>query len=355
MQQEKHRGLITNMPVIAVCAAALSLFSIGASACGLTISTDFTLEKDLVGCAGDGIVVTGNDLTIDLNGHSILGLRKERTSGIRLSGVSGVTIENGTVASFERGIYLTNSKNVTVNQVAVNANRYEGLMAYQSSGVSVVDSSFANNTRAGIWIYDSDAELIGNLGLDNPNRTFYLSGGQVALSENVARGGAYYSAFTIANGYVPANYSFGGNLVEDVIGAGYLIAWGFGGNVTDMGGNRANNTGSVACWTEDGVSCPLDLTADSTGPVCGDGICDAEESVYSCIYDCGLPPTEFCGDGIDNDGDEDVDCEDAEDCALDPLCEPAPVCGPPGAECSADDECCSESCRTSGRKAFTCR
>lgn len=357
IQFTQHKRLISNALAVAAFATAASLYPIGVFACGLTISTNFTLEKDLVGCAGDGIVVTGDNLTIDLDGHSILGLRKERTAGIRLSGVSGVTIENGTVASFERGIYLTNTKDVIVDRVAVNANRYEGLMAYQSSAVSVVDSSFANNTRAAIWIYDSDAELIRNLGLDNPNRTFYLSGGQVTLSENVVRGGSYYSAFTVADGYIPVDYKFGDNLVEDVIGAGYLFAWGFGGSVTDLGGNRAKNTGSVACWTEEGVSCPLDLTADSTGPVCGDGICEAEESVFSCTYDCGLPPAESCGDGIDNDGDSAVDCDDAEDCALNPICEPAPFCGPPSAACSTDDDCCSRICRTSasGNTANSCR
>lgn len=341
---------------VAILAAVVNLVPAGAFACDLTITGDFTLYDDLIGCAGDGIVVVANDVTIDLNGHSILGLRQERTAGIRANGVRGLTIKNGTIGGFERGIYLYNTANPSVREVVVNASRYEGLLAYQSSGVSVVDSTFSNNVRSAIWIYDSDAELIGNLALNNPNRTFYLSGGRVLMSENVARGGAYYSAYTAANGYTPSIYTFGDNLAEDITGVGYLFAWGFSGTVIDLGGNRAVDTGGVACWTEDGVTCPLDLNAGSTWPICGDGVCDDEESVCTCSFDCGLPPAETCDDGFDNDCDGFIDCGDAADCALDPICDPAPLCQPSGALCSLNSDCCSEVCRTNanGNKAGTC-
>src|SRR5262249_37998522 len=53
-----------------------------------------------------------------------------------------------------------------------------------------------------------------------------------------------------------------------------------------------------------------------TTDVCAGGVCQAHP-----IEGCGA---EVCNDGIDNDGDGKIDCQD-EDCAKDPACVPAPV------------------------------
>lgn len=90
---------------------------------------------------------------------------------------------------------------------------------------------------------------------------------------------------------------------------------------------------------EDGLSCELDC---GTPLVCGDGVCSMPaEDVCSCSADCGAPPTEICNNGIDDDCDLFVDCSDP-DCSGDPSC---PSCGPVGASCTSDGECCSNKCR----------
>ena len=355
----RDNDLARFVSAVAALVVLLSASPPPAFSCGLTLTESTKLNGDLVGCAGDGIIVAADNVTIDLNGYSIVGFRNERTAGIRAKGVSNLTIRNGTVAAFERGVYLYDTENVSISGVQVNANRYEGLLAYSSTAVRVLDSVFTNNARSGVWIYDTEAELLGNLGLDNPNRSFYLSGGRVTMSDNVARGGAYYSAFTFADGYTSSTYLVGNNLAEGVIGVGYLFAWGFSGSVLDQGGNRAVNVGGAACWTQEGLPCPLDLSANSSAPVCGNGLCEAGETVCSCMSDCGVPPVEICGDGVDNDCDGAIDCEDL-DCALDEICYTVPVpvpdeCKPPGAACDTDSTCCSGHCWISGRRADTCR
>ncbi len=80
-------------------------------------------------------------------------------------------------------------------------------------------------------------------------------------------------------------------------------------------------------------------------PFCGDGTCDASagEDQCSCSTDCGEPPsTETeCSDGLDNDCDGLIDGDDP-DC---------PTCAPKGASCTTDAECCSNKCRgPSGRQ-----
>ena len=78
---------------------------------------------------------------------------------------------------------------------------------------------------------------------------------------------------------------------------------------------------------------------DSDTPVvredCGDGIDNDGDELVDCedLVDCGDAPecaplpTEICDDGIDNDGDELADCED-DDCFADPGCgaPPAEIC-----------------------------
>jgi hypothetical protein len=79
--------------------------------------------------------------------------------------------------------------------------------------------------------------------------------------------------------------------------------------LTTIAGCRPCKT---AADCDDGNACTTD--------VCAAGVCQARP-----IAGCGV---ELCNDGIDNDGDGKIDCQD-EDCAKDPACVHAPVeiCG----------------------------
>ena len=41
--------------------------------CGDTITADTTLDRDLTGCPSNGIIIGADDITLDLNGHTISG------------------------------------------------------------------------------------------------------------------------------------------------------------------------------------------------------------------------------------------------------------------------------------------
>jgi nitrous oxidase accessory protein NosD len=94
-----------------VLAAAIVLALAPASAlathvsCGDTITTDTTLDSDLIDCPGNGVVIGADNITFDLNGHTIDGTS---SSGDGVANVAhlGATIEGGTIQGFSVGVRL---------------------------------------------------------------------------------------------------------------------------------------------------------------------------------------------------------------------------------------------------------
>ena len=105
----------------------------------------------------------------------------------------------------------------------------------------------------------------------------------------------------------------------------------------------------------DAVDNDCDLAIDCADPDCdsdpaccpdadGDGFTDAACGGTDCNDgDPAINPlaNEICTDTVDNDCDGLFDCDD-DDCDLDPVCD---VCGPKGASCVVDADCCSNKCR----------
>jgi hypothetical protein len=90
---------------------------------------------------------------------------------------------------------------------------------------------------------------------------------------------------------------------------------------------------------EDSSNCEIDC---GPPPICGNGACDLGEDQCSCPDDCDMPPsTEVdCSNGIDDDCDNLVDCNDS-DCSDYFNC----TCLPKGSNCDADSDCCNNKCR----------
>jgi parallel beta-helix repeat protein len=74
--------------------------------CGDVITADTKVSNDLKNCPDDGLVVGADDVTLDLNGHTIDGDESGLDSGILIDGHDGVTVKNGTLKQFEDGVSL---------------------------------------------------------------------------------------------------------------------------------------------------------------------------------------------------------------------------------------------------------
>lgn len=99
-----------------------------AGECGGVVTQNLTLTHDVGPCpAGvDGMVVGADNVTVNLNGHSIVGpgpgMDTGANAGIRLTQRSGVTVTGGRVTGFDAGVALIGSSSNTVSKLQVVKN-----------------------------------------------------------------------------------------------------------------------------------------------------------------------------------------------------------------------------------------
>jgi large repetitive protein len=155
--------------------------------CGETITTDTTLANDLTNCPRHGIVIGADDITLDLNGHTIDGddslfepcpEDEPCDAGIANSGIregvpvngegySGVTIKHGFIRDFpEEGVYITHTSANRVTDIDVAAPNSSS----ERAGVILldcrdcrIDHSSTSGLSAGIVVERSrDVEVANN-------------------------------------------------------------------------------------------------------------------------------------------------------------------------------------------------
>jgi parallel beta-helix repeat protein len=131
----------------------------GTVSCGQTVTASTTLTSDLVDCGGSGLVVGADNVTIDLNGHTIDGTnaRKPGTGAIVTKGPhTNVTISNGTVKDFYfNGVALSGRGNVvrkvTMRNIGSGCRQGDqcaALTLANCRGCTLADSDISTAVRA---------------------------------------------------------------------------------------------------------------------------------------------------------------------------------------------------------------
>jgi len=126
--------------------------------CGQTVTQDVRLDSDLVNCAGNGIVIGADGITVDLSGHvvdgTLFGLGND--SGINNDGgYDGVTVKNGTVQEFQFGVLMTESDRSTVSRLTVSDSLSNGIIFIRSNGCLIEKSTGARNAGGSINLLQS--------------------------------------------------------------------------------------------------------------------------------------------------------------------------------------------------------
>ncbi len=91
--------------------------------CGQTITQSTTLDSDVGPCAGTGIRIGADNITLDLGGRTVYGRQAPgEGAGILVDGRTGVTVRNGRVIMFDAGVVLQGGSGHTVTNVVAQDN-----------------------------------------------------------------------------------------------------------------------------------------------------------------------------------------------------------------------------------------
>jgi len=135
--------------------------------CGDTITADTTLDSDLVDCPNNGLLIGADNVTLDLNGHTVTGngkpvkrcRRRELCDvGLLNDGHDGVTVRHGSVRDFAVGVFVGKARHNRVLRVSSSRNFFFGFVIAETARSVVRDSSGSGNAAPegdGIGLFGS--------------------------------------------------------------------------------------------------------------------------------------------------------------------------------------------------------
>jgi parallel beta-helix repeat protein len=167
-------GTLLGLAVTGILAFAGFVASSGAEAasnvsCGDTITTDATLHHNLVNCPNNGIIIGADDVTLDLNYHTVDGDGTPAAGcdpetefcdvGVLNDGHDGVTVVHGSVRQFALGAIVGGAEHNRWLDVSASSSRFSGLVIFDSARSLVQNSSAVRNgvhtDQAGISVFSS--------------------------------------------------------------------------------------------------------------------------------------------------------------------------------------------------------
>jgi parallel beta-helix repeat protein len=182
-----------SLAIFALAAAGLTAF--GASqasashvSCGDEITADTTLDSDLLDCPNNGIVIGADDITLDLNGHSIEGDGSEFAGcnpkkelcdvGVANDGHDGVTVRDGSVRGFGIGVLVGGARENRVLKISSSQHAFFGAVFGGSARSVIRRSSLSRNIAPegdGIGVFGSDRiRIVHNKIRRNPGPGIHL-------------------------------------------------------------------------------------------------------------------------------------------------------------------------------------
>jgi parallel beta-helix repeat protein len=156
--------------------------------CGDTITADTTLDGDLLDCPNNGIVIGADDITLNLNGHTIDGddtlvdpcpEDEFCDVGVANDGHNGVRITNGTMREFAFGVFLFGARANGLSDLSTVENVFSGILLVQTARTKVRGSFTSRNagpdSGVGITLFESHNNTIANnTAVDNAELGIHL-------------------------------------------------------------------------------------------------------------------------------------------------------------------------------------
>jgi large repetitive protein len=267
------KAALSRVLVLALVVAGFTVLGSGQAlashvSCGDTITTNTTLDSDLVNCPNNGIVIGADNITLDLNGHIVDGdgtlvdpcpegescdVGVDNSAGHR-----GVTVEGGSIRQFALGVLVLGAGRNSLRHLSVSRNLFVGIVIGESARTAVERSSITRNgvttQQAGMVLFASrDNRIERNLFSGNGNRGL--------LAADSADGNR------INHNIFANNPEAGVGVVGDRNQVSYNRVVGNGDNIIVVGdGNtitRNKVVDAVGCLAEDGgIGCGFGISLE---------------------------------------------------------------------------------------------
>jgi len=170
--------------------------------CGDTITSDTRLHSDLRDCPGNGIVIGANNITLNLNGHTIdgdgvLGCTELYACDFGVdntAGHHGVTVEDGSIRDFATAIFVLGANDNRLRRLSSSHNVLGGILVIASPGTRIEHNSISANglttDQAGLIVFDSsEIRIEKNSVFDNGDIGMFLIGvGDTRVERNSVSG-----------------------------------------------------------------------------------------------------------------------------------------------------------------------
>jgi parallel beta-helix repeat protein len=199
---------------VALSADAADAHNRAPVSCGAVLTHSVRLTADLTGCAGGGLVIGADRVTVDLNGHT-LGGTNENVDGIVSEGHSHLTVKNGRIEGFGLAVRAQGlpQAGLTHDVVVRNIDSTDGAARVRLFITGLSRPRLGHNSLGGgVQVFDSNHAVV---------------------DANVLHGGAI-AFFGTANANRVTR-----NTIEDSDGSAILFYGGFGAST---GGRIADNT-----------------------------------------------------------------------------------------------------------------
>lgn len=222
--------------------------------CGDTITVDTNLDIDLADCPNNGIVIGADDITLDLNGHTIDGDGEAFEScgedeicdvGVLNDGHDGVTVTDGSAQEFAVGVLVSEASGNRIVGVVSSSNLFfgielaasargivrdsagddnpapegDGLALFGSHRIRIINNSFSRN-GLGMHIEDSTSNVIkGNVFAQNEQPGILMQADRNEIRGNRCRRNGMCFLVAGNRNVIARNHAqgdiFGGIAVED--------------------------------------------------------------------------------------------------------------------------------------------
>ena len=223
--------------------------------CGDNVSTNAVLAQDL-SCVGDGVIVAGPGIKIDLNGHTLRGDGGANDYGVDNSGgFDKVTVKNGVVRNFGTGVRAIGSADqLTITNVVASGNAAGFDIAGDLASIS--SSTASSNSGRGIQVTGDKASVKSATATGNGESGIGFSSDAGKITGLTASGNTEFGLILGGTSASVKSSSLSGNGFS-----GILIL----GNQAHVSGNRADANGF------DGFMFPSPILAESGMVAVGTG------------------------------------------------------------------------------------